>query len=143
MNQPYHDLLYRSLDGTLTPAEQAQLDLDLQESAVLRAERDELIQMRGLMENQTTPAFKIGFSHRIMQRLAAESQQNETDLFVDDLSYMFRRVALAASIAAILLVSYNLASSDTISLAASFGIIEPTLEDLHDVSMALMSEGAL
>ena len=143
MNQPYHDLLYRSLDGTLTDTEQAQLDLALQESAVLRAERDELIQMRGLVAHQSPPGFQAGFSHRVMQRMAADLQPNETDLFADVLSFMFRRVALAASIAAILLVAYNLASSDTISLAASFGIIEPTLEDLHDVSMMLASEGAL
>jgi hypothetical protein len=43
----------------------------------------------------------------------------------------------------LLVVAYNLVSSDAISLAASFGMTEPTLEDLHDVSMALESEGVL
>ncbi len=42
-----------------------------------------------------------------------------------------------------LVVAYNLVSSDAISLAASCGMTEPTLEDLHDVSMALESEGVL
>ena len=42
-----------------------------------------------------------------------------------------------------LVVAYNLVSSDAISLAASLGMTEPTLEDLHDVSMAVESEGIL
>ena len=43
----------------------------------------------------------------------------------------------------LVVVAYNLVSSDAISLAASFGMTEPTLEDLHDVSMALEPEGVL
>ena len=42
-----------------------------------------------------------------------------------------------------LVVVYYLVSSDAISLAASFGMTEPTMEDLHDVTMALEPEGVL
>lgn len=143
MNRPYHDLLYRSLDGALTPEEQAQLDAAIREDDALRAERDELMKVRRLMSHRADPVFRPGFSHRVMQRLAADMPTHATDLFVDSLAFMFRRVALAASVAVILLAAYNLADGDTVSLAATFGISEPTLEDLHDVTMALESEGAL
>ncbi|HIG47018.1 MAG TPA: hypothetical protein EYQ20_11535 [candidate division Zixibacteria bacterium] len=45
------------------------------------------------------------------------------------------------TVSMLLLVAYNLVSSDAISLAASFGMTEPALDDLHDVSMVLESEG--
>ncbi len=146
------DLLYRSLDSSLAPGEQSRLDAALQRDQGLRDEYERLIRLRGLVEGQESPSFQAGFTSRVMKRLASESPAGaETNPsagampdFQDALPLMFRRVAVAASIAAILLLTYNLTTSGNISLTASFGLTEELFpEDLYDARMALETEGAL
>ena len=146
------DLLYRSLDSSLTPGEQSRLDAALRSDQDLRDEYERLIRLRGLLEGKETPSFRAGFSSRVMDRLSSEfaaeaeskSAAGTTSDFQDALPMMFRRMAVAASIAAILLLTYNLTTSGSISLTASFGLTgELYPEDLYDARIALESEGAL
>ena len=146
------DLLYRSLDSSLTPGEQSRLDAALRRDPGLRDEYERLVRMRGLVENQESPSFRADFSQRVMERLAAESatlkasnsESEATPGFEDALSLMFRRVAMAASVAAVLLLTYNLATSDSVSINTSFGLTDELYpEDLYDARFALESEGEL
>ena len=154
------DLLYRSLDSSLTPGEQGRLDAALQRDQALREEYERLIRLRGLVEGQDSPSFQAGFTDRVMERLATESAANPVSKsavgpashctaeappdFQIALSLMFRRMAVAASIAAMLLLTYNLATTGSVSLTASFGLSEELYpEDLYDARIALETEGAL
>ena len=146
------DLLYRSLDAFLTPGEQSRLDAALRRDPDLRDEYERLVRMRGLVENQESPSFRADFSQRVMERLSAESAaipapnpEGETmPGFEDALSLMFRKVAVAASVAAVLLLTYNLATSESVSITTSFGLTEELYpEDLYDARIALESEGEL
>ncbi len=146
------DLLYRSLDASLAPGEQSRLDAALQRDQELRDEYERLIRLRGFVEGQESPTFQAGFTRRVMERLATESSAGPasnrageaTQDFENALSLMFRRVAVAASIAAMLLLTYNLATTGSVSLTASFGLTEELYpEDLYDARMALETEGAL
>lgn len=146
------DLLYRSLDASLTPGEQSRLDAALRRDPGLRDEYERLVRLRSLVENQESPSFRADFSQRVMDRLAAESsaisapnpESEATPGFEDALSLMFRRVAVAASVAAVLLLTYNLATSESFSVNTSFGLTEELYpEDLYDARIALESEGAL
>ncbi len=146
------DLLYRSLDASLTPGEQSRLDAALQRDQDLRDEYERLIRLRGLVESQESPSFQAGFTRRVMERLATESPAGTaadsageaTPDFENALSLMFRRMAVAASIAAMLLLTYNLATTGSVSVTASFGLTEELYpEDLYDARMALETEGAL
>ena len=57
---------------------------------------------------------------------------------------MFRKVAVAASVAAVLLLTYNLATSESVSITTSFGLTEELYpEDLYDARIALETEGEL
>ena len=153
MKRSDHDLLHRSLDSSLTPGEKSRLDAALQRDPGLRDEYERLMRLRGLLEGQESPSFREGFSRRVMDRLDRLDRLDCLDLestvgpaldFQDSLSLMFRRVAVAASIAAILLLTYNLATSDSVSLTASFGLSEELYpEDLYDARIALETEGAL
>lgn len=152
MKRSERDLLYRSLDSSLTPGEQTRLDAALRRDSGLRDEYERLVRLRGLVENQETPSFRADFSQRVMKRLAAESsampasnsESEATPGFEDALSLMFRRVAVAASVAAVLLLTYNLATSDSVSINTSFGLTEELYpEDLYDARFALESEGEL
>ena len=146
------DLLYRSLDSSLTPGEQSRLDAALQRDPGLRDEYERLVSLRGLVESQESPSFQAGFTRRVMARLETESaagiesnyEGEATPEFENALPFMFRRVALAASVAAILLLTYNLTTSDRVSITTSFGLTEELYpEDLYDARIALESEGAL
>ena len=146
------DLLYRSLDASLTPGEQSRLDAALQRDPDLREEYERLVRLRGIVENQESPSFRADFSQRVMERLAAESaaipasgpEGEATPDFEDALPFMFRRMAVAASVAAVLLLTYNLATSESVSITTSFGLTEELYpEDLYDARIALESEGEL
>lgn len=146
------DLLYRSLDASLTPEDKSCLDAALRRDPGLRDEYERLVRLRSLVENQESPSFRAAFSQRVMDRLAAESsaisapnpESEATPGFEDALSLMFRRVAVAASVAAVLLLTYNLATSESFSVNTSFGLTEELYpEDLYDARIALESEGAL
>lgn len=146
------DLLYRSLDSSLTSVEQSRLDAAMRRDPGLRDEYERLVRLRSLVENQESPSFRADFSQRVMERLAAEPEAGsasnpagETTLaFEDALSHMFRKVAVAASIAAVLLLTYNLVTSESVSINTSFGLTEELYpEDLYDARIALESEGEL
>ncbi len=153
MKRSEHDLLHRSLDSSLTPGEQRRLNAALQRDPGLRDEFERLIRLRGLLEGKESPSFREGFSSRVMNRLDRldcldrldpESMSVAARDFQVSLSLMFRRVAVAASIAAILLLTYNLATSGSVTLTASFGLSEELYpEDLYDARIALETEGAL
>ena len=152
MKPSERDLLYRSLDTSLTPGERSRLDAALRHDPGLREEYERLLQLRGLVENQKTPSFRADFSQRVMERLAAESEAipasnpegKATPGFEDALSLMFRKFAVAASVAAVLMLAYNLATSENISITTSFGLAEDLYpEDLYDARIALESEGEL
>ena len=154
------DLLYRTLDSSLTPGEQSRLDAALRRDPKLRDEYERLSRLHSLVDSQEPPSFRAGFTSRVMERLATESPASaETNPaagrtpdaegeaapdFQVALSLMFRRVAVAASIAAVLLLTYNLATTGGVSLTASFGLNEELYpEDLYDARIALETEGAL
>jgi anti-sigma factor RsiW len=141
MNPRLRDLLYRSFDGTLSDEERRQLDAALDRSPALREEYGQIVTMRRMIARSATRSFGPWFAMRVMQRIAEAAPG--ADLFFETLFRTFRRVALAASIAAIALAAYNLSQSDTVSLAATFGFSEPALEQMLDVMTAFELEETL
>ena len=138
------DLVYRSIDSSLISGEQIQLDTALRNDPDLRAEYERLVWLRSLVEEQNSPSFREGFSNRVMNRLSLAPMSTTVLEFQDLLAFMFRRVAVAAAVAVILLLTYNLTSSGNVSLPASLGLSEEQYpEDLYDARIALETEGTL
>lgn len=138
------DLVYRSIDSSLISGEQIQLDTALRNDPDLRAEYERLVWLRSLVEEQNSPSFREGFSNRVMNRLSLAPMSTTVLDFQDLLAFMFRRVAVVASVAVILLLTYNLTSSGNVSLPASLGLSEEQYpEDLYDARIALETEGTL
>ena len=124
--------------------EQIQLDTALRNDPDLRAEYERLVWLRSLVEEQNSPSFREGFSNRVMNRLSLAPMSTTVLEFQDLLAFMFRRVAVVASVAVILLLTYNLTSSGNVSLPASLGLSEEQYpEDLYDARIALETEGTL
>ena len=144
MNIQQRDLLYRSFDDTLSDEERHRLDEALASSSELHDEYERLAQMRQMVSDGAVGSFQPWFAQRVMRRIASEGSVRESDLFFAELFSMFRRVAIAATFAAVITISYNLYQSDSFSIAATFGLQEePALEEMLDVTLALESEGAL
>lgn len=75
MEKQMRELLLRSLDGELDPAESMRLEKALQDSAVLRAEKEQLLQVRRLMAT-LQPAPDPSFAERVMGRLRQERRES-------------------------------------------------------------------
>ena len=146
MNPSIRELLYRSFDDTLSDIEQKQLEEALAASSELREEYERLVSLRRMVSDNASASFQPWFTERVMQQIRTEDAPlAESEAFFSELTTMFRRVAVAAAIAVVMAVSYNLSQSDTISLAATFGIQqeEPTLEEMLDVTLAFEAEDSL
>lgn len=126
MNDRILDLLYRALDGELTDEEQQQLTSALESSAELSAERDQLMQMRGMVQANAVRSFRPFFSTRVMRRL--QPSQRHADGFWSALTRSFRLVAATGvAVVVLLLVSTALTAND-LSLSTLLGLPEATLE---------------
>ena len=131
MNKKVLSLLYRSFDDTLTEAEQRCLNEALKTSAALREEKERLSAMRGDVASLAATSFAPGFTERVMRRLDAEpAQTNGGERFFAALIYLFRRVAIAAAVAIVALVVFNLQGGDSLSLESAFGRTEVTIAEV-------------
>jgi anti-sigma factor RsiW len=137
MNDKTLDLLYRSLDEELAPAERRRLDEALQQSESLREERSRSLAVRKSLSAGAAEAFKPFFVERVMNRL---SREGRPETFLESLSYVFRRVVFAGAAAVIALAVFNIASSDTVSATAALGLPEITIDDVMETPFESVME---
>jgi anti-sigma factor RsiW len=137
MNDKTLDLLYRSLDEELAPAERRRLDEALQQSESLREERSRILAVRKSLSAGAAEAFKPFFVERLMNRL---SREGRPETFLESLSYVFRRVVFAGAAAVIALAVFNIASSDTVSATAALGLPEITIDDVMETPFESVME---
>jgi len=138
MNKKILDLLYRSFDDELTREEQQRLDKALSNSKELREEKIRIDQMRTVISDSCQESFHPFFAEKVMRQIREAERTQES--FFDSLIYVFRPVAIAATILFIVLMSYNLVKSDNISLASAFAVPEITLEHALDPTLSLVME---
>jgi anti-sigma factor RsiW len=138
MNKKIVELLYRSFDDKLTPAEQQRLDQALSDSKELREEKIRIAQMRTVISDSGQRSFQPFFAEKVMRRIREAKRTQES--FFDSLIEVFRPVAIAATILFIVLLAYNLFKSDNKSLASALAEPEITLEQSLDPTLALVVE---
>ena len=141
MNDELLDLLYRSLEEKLEPAEQRRLDEALAESRALREERARVLAIRESLAAGAAQTFKPFFVRRVMNRLAEEvGEKRGAETFLESLSYVFRRVAFAGALAVIALAVFNIISSDTVSATAALGVPDMTIEEVIETPFESVME---
>jgi len=138
VNNKILELLYRSFDEPLHPAEQQQLDRALTESASLRAEKERIAQMRALISDSVPRAFQPFFAEKVIRKIREHRQMTES--FVESLIAVFRPVAIAVTIFLIVLLSYNLFISEHKSLSSALAEPEIKLEQALDPAIAWVME---
>ena len=134
MNQKILELLYRSFDGQLTVEEQRQLDKALSGSQALQEEKEAIATIRRAVSNSATQTFKPFFAEKTMQHIRSRSEKAAKFEEVFNLwLWSFRRLALAGTLAIILLLVINVMSIGNLSIDSALVIPQLTIDDAWDV----------
>lgn len=133
------ELLYLSFDTALTPQQQDELTQALNQDPELRVEQERLIQLRGSLARSASE-FKPFFETRVMERIRSERPEMVWNLRFDSLWTIFRRVALAGAISAMVLVTINLVSSDELSVGAAFAVQDDPVETIFATPLEQVME---
>ena len=131
MDERMHELLIKSLDWELAPAEQSELESALAASPELRRERDELLSIRELIGAGSARRFGPFFAERVMNTIRSARREQAVGMpFFELLQYMFRRVAIVAAMVVAILLVYNLNQGGSVSIASAFGAKETSIEEV-------------
>jgi len=118
------ELLIRSFDETLLPGEAEKLEKALLHSEELRREKKELEDMRRLL-SEFSPSFDSGFSQSVLEKTAYIDEATDTGLYP-----LFKRFALGAVAAIVLLLVSVYFTDGTISTDAVLGLTDLTSDNL-------------
>ena len=141
MHQKALDLLYRSFDQQLLPAEQRFLDSVLVQSPWLQKEQARLTELRKMVAQTSAVSFSPRFADNVMRKIRREQEETRKEsVFFEELLTAFRPIALAVVVVVIGLLSYNLTRSDDLSLSSALGEPEITLEQVLEPTVAYFME---
>ncbi len=137
MKENIKDLLFRSFEGLLTVDEEKQLSEALQNSAELREEKRRISETRQKISESAETKFSPFFAEKIMINIESlDSCALDLDLFGTLAGNMFRRFLLAGTAAAVLLLTFNLLSSENISILSLIFGSDVTVSDMIDPLLA-------
>ncbi len=142
MNDKILELLYRSFDDELSPEERKQLDEALQHSPELRAEQANISKMRSTINSSAEKSFGLNFADKVMSSIHAQKQLQTyiIDDYLDSLLWSFKRIALVASFALLLLLANNIFRGGDISIDSILAMPQITLEDTWELTDLMEEE---
>jgi hypothetical protein len=142
MVKQIEDLLYESFDRELAPDERKRLDDALKSSDTLRHKKNMLEKMRRQLTSAGADAsFRPFFADRVMRAIHSQNEtKTSVDPFWESLIGIFRPVAISVAIAVIVLLSYNIWRSQSISLASVLGEPDISFEQALNPTFALTME---
>jgi hypothetical protein len=126
-------LIYKSFDAPLTTEEKELLESELKASAELMEEYQSLFSLRGAVRNSARDTFEPFFEERLLSNLE-RSMKNEKayDYISTPLFNSFGKIAAAAIIILIILISYNLNNGNNYSINNLLGKSETNLASVYD-----------
>jgi anti-sigma factor RsiW len=131
MNKKILKLLYRSFDDGLSEKERKQLEEALEASTEIQREKEQIAAERQAISASAVQSFKPGFAERVMSRIQAMGEEENTlEAFYGTLKAVFRRLAVAAAVIMIALITINLIIGECLSAHKAFYISELTFEEV-------------
>lgn len=128
MEKTMKDLLLYSLDNELTPDQQVHLEKALAESAELRQEKQQLLQMRSLVAGLRVRR-DLSFPERVMNRLHIKEKRG----FFSDLVALSPKVAAACIVFMLATIVGIYVREGSLSSDVIIGVEELTPEDAFGV----------
>ena len=132
-------LIYKSLDSKLSEKEHETLITELMKSDEYFSEYNRLLEIRHAVSETKETDFEPFFEERLLKKLNhTVNDEKYFDLLSNSLFASFRRVAVAAIIILIILVSYNLNSGNNYSIQNLLGLSQAKIENAFDPFLNLM-----
>jgi len=129
-------LLYRSFDDELNPEEKERLDRALKETEELRKEREQILAQRQALAESSAPSFKPFFPERVINRIESlGKKKNGFESFYETLLLMFRRFAIVGAAILLILLIYNLQTSDILSTQEILYASDFTFEEILNLPL--------
>ena len=110
-------LLQRSYDEELSPAEQEKLEKALVKDSELREEKKKLDAIRRVLSDEEH-TFGADFAENVITRIEMEEKAEQENLFM----YAFNRIALPGLAAAVILLLFSVFSNGTLSFDTIIGV---------------------
>ena len=137
MKHPNNTLLLRSLSDELTETEREELEALLREKSDAAREHRSLVQLETMLRTARHDSFGPAFADRVMERLDQKEVASPFS-FGDALSFLFARIAPAATAVALALGVYNITegSSTQSFLEAALGLQPVTAGAAYDTALS-------
>jgi hypothetical protein len=135
MNKKILKLLYRSFDDELKDKEKKQLAEALQRSEALRREKESIISQRKAIFESSERSFKPFFAERVISNIQSAKGANGFIAFYESLKLLFRRLVIVGAVVLIVLISFNLAKDDSLSMEEVFYTSDVTFEKILDLPL--------
>jgi anti-sigma factor RsiW len=128
MDPIYRELLYKFFDGELSPRESDELEKALKGDAGFMQEKEKIKQTRESVKSIAAQSFSDGFIDRVMNRIS-----NNESSFDNVLYRLFKPLAVAASFLIVAILSYNISTSDQLSLENALAIPDISITETADL----------
>ena len=129
----FHKLLYQSFDRELTPAGREALERGLRESGELRKMRDRLQSLAEMPFPAASNSFNPWFADRTMNRIRQLTfKEKQVESLFNGLFPGFRRIALIAGFALVLILGFNLSTSSRPDIADVLGFTRYSMTEMAD-----------
>jgi len=126
-------LIYKSFDAPLTNEEKEFLESELNASAELMQEYQSLLSLRSAVRNSARDTFEPFFEERLLSRMERTKKYEKTyDYISTPLFTSFGKIAAAAIIILIILITYNLNNGNNYSINNLFGNSETKIASVYD-----------
>lgn len=132
------DLIYKKLDGHLSPEEERILNEALLNSHEIRNEYENICNLRSDIRASAIASFQPGFEQKILEKIEKEPLTWNAGSLFDFLFPQFRKVAFSAVAIIFLIFTLNISSGNEITISNAFAIPEMTLENLLDPTSFLI-----
>ena len=126
-------MLYKSFETELNENEKKLLENALNNSAVLRREKEKIETVRSYISSEREDDFKPLFEERVIEKINTdEITLTGLDPFFDALVFSFRKIIISALALILILSSLRIYAAKEISTEALLGISQISLADIYD-----------
>ena len=134
------NLLYKSFDGSLSKKEQTLLNSGLEQSEELRKLRDQIKDLRDVVQKSKKDSVKPFFEERLLNKLNASSKSDKFGEWTESFVFSFRRIVFAAVIFLGFLILYNVNQGNFSGIENIFGTYKTPVEYALDPATYLLEK---
>ncbi|MBI9070388.1 MAG: hypothetical protein JEY94_02250 [Melioribacteraceae bacterium] len=126
------NLSYKQLDSELTVSEEKELLQLLKNDSKAKLEHDKILAVRGSVSAVRKSSFKPLFKERVMDKLLIAERTEPGITFFDEINFLSKKILIGALTVAVLLIGYNVTTTENLTIGTALGVPEVTLDDSYN-----------